>query len=73
MEIRNEALCTLGKTGRIGLQIVRLSVDDFISPVLLSPQMQKSTKIPCGGNRPSQLAAIFCKTCAHPSPKSHIG
>ena len=55
---------------------------DFISPVV-SPHMEKSTKILHSGNCSSWLAESFmrlaetwenvCLTaCTHPSPKSHI-
>ena len=45
MEIRSEALRALGKTGRIGLQIVRFSVDDFIAQFLYLLKSRKALKL----------------------------
>lgn len=75
VEISNKAVCALGKIGIAGLQRVKIFPgEDFISPSLKSPHIQKSTKV-----INSWLAASLCKnvsltahTPPQPSLKSYV-
>ena len=64
MESRNEALCTgvgVG-TGKTGLQIVSYFQElIFMSPILISPHIEKNTKILPGDDCSLWLAETFCK------------
>ena len=62
VEIRNEALCALGKTGTTGLQIVRYFQEKILwAQFLVSSHIQKSTKTNNRDICSSWLAATFCQ------------
>ena len=77
LESRNEALCALGKIGRIGLQMDIFMNWFYESSFFLSSHIQKSNRILHSDDCSSWIAEIFLKNmyliaCTPPSPNSHI-